>query len=160
MPRYVLSRKVRSLSGAFDISDEHGGECYRVRGKLLSAADKLSLQDTSGRELALIQQRVGLHGLRYEIARSGEVAARVTATAPVRQQMTVETPDGAQVAVTGDILGRKYELARDGSVIAAVSTRWALGGGSFGADIADGEDQVLLLAVVVAIEMIHRHETG
>jgi uncharacterized protein YxjI len=160
MSRYVISRKLRSMSGAFDIRDDSGVECFQVHGKLLSLGDKLSLQDANGQELAFIEQRVAPHHLQYDILRSGQLAARVTATAQVRQRLSVETPDGGVIDVTGDILGREYQLVRAGIPVAAISARWKLGAGSYGADIADTEDQVLILAVLIAIEQVHRHQDG
>jgi uncharacterized protein YxjI len=142
-----------------DIHGEDGTARFRVPGKLVGLADTLSLQDLAGNELALIKQQVGLHALRYEITRPGRPACLLSATSALLQRLTVQPADGTVIDVAGDIFGKEYQLNRGGTVIAAISTRWAPDG-SYGAEVAEAEDQVLILAVLAAIEMLHRHAGG
>jgi uncharacterized protein YxjI len=157
MPRYVVARKLLSLSGAATITEDGTGrECFRVHGNGLSLHTKLSFQDIHGAELAVIEQR-GTASRGYDVQRAGLFAARVRPTSLVHQRVVVEMPDNT-IEAAGDTLGMEYQLARDGTTLATVTTRWTPGGGSCTADIADGENQVLMLAVVVAIEIIHHQE--
>lgn len=161
--RFVLRRKLGSLAGAFTITDDGGGDCFYVHGKLFSLGDKLSFQDAGGRELAFIHQDLDgpTRPPHYSIYRGGQLAATVRQLSHVRQQFEVQTtPDGPAMSVGGDLLGAEYAFTEDGRTVASVSTRWALGGGSYGVDVADGEDVVLVLSVVVAIEMINHHKEG
>lgn len=159
MSRYVITRKLMSLSGAMSIQDEAGQERFRVTGKALSLADQLSLQDLAGQELAFIRQHAGLRP-RYDISRDGQLCCQVRATALIRQRLVAEVTGAPDIEVSGDLLGMEYQLAQAGQPLASASARWALGAGSYGVDIAPGADEILILAIIVAVEDIHRHEQG
>ena len=53
----------------------------------------------------------------------------------------------------GDFLDREYTFTRHGHRIAEVSIRWFSLTDTYGVDIADGEDDVLILAATVVIDL-------
>jgi uncharacterized protein YxjI len=158
MPRYIVARKLSLLNGDFTITDQDTGRgCFRVHGKGL-LNPRLSFHDLAGEEHAFIEQR-GLSQI-YEIHRSGETVARIHPTSAIRRRLAVETQDNGTIYVTGNIAGLEYLLARDGAAVATVSTVSTPVAGAHTADIADTEDQALMLAVVVTIEAIQHQAQG
>lgn len=131
-----------------------------MQGKLLTIGDRLVLRDLAGRELALIEQKPQLGPRpRYEIQREGRLAATVRQAAVVGQRFEVEVPAaGGGLRVAGDFLGNEYVFTRDGHTVATVSRRWTLGD-TYGVEIVAGEDEVLILALMVAIERVHHAES-
>jgi uncharacterized protein YxjI len=163
MSCYVLTRNFWSLGDAFIVREaESGRECFRVNGKALGVGDKLSLEDPEGNEVAFIRQglHLGLQGLSYEISRAGQLAGRVNLSSRLRQNLMIETPDPGHFEAAGDILGMDYQISYDGQQVASVSTQWTLGGGSYGVDVAAGQDPVFILALAITIETIHHQQGG
>jgi uncharacterized protein YxjI len=60
----------------------------------------------------------------------------------------------------GDFLDREYAFERGGSEVARVSKRWFALTDTYGVEIADGEDDVLILASSVVIDMICHSDEG
>jgi uncharacterized protein YxjI len=50
------------------------------------------------------------------------------------------------------VLDHEYEIKRDGDVVASISKKWARVRETYGIEIAQGEEEALLLAVAVAID--------
>jgi len=61
--------------------------------------------------------------------------------------------DGPDLDAEGDFLDHEYEFNRDGNPVAAVSKQWFSWSDTYGVDIAEGEDDILVLASTVVIDM-------
>jgi uncharacterized protein YxjI len=156
--RYVMREKLLAFGDDFQIRDAEGRDAYFVDGRAFSLRDRLSFKDPSGQELASITQKLLAWGRTYEIRRGGEVVA-VVRKAPFtlfRHRFTVDVPGPNDLEAEGDFLAHEYEFRRDGRVIATVSKRWFTLTDTYGIDVADGEDDVLLLASAVVVDMATR----
>jgi uncharacterized protein YxjI len=154
--RYIMKQKLFCWGDDFVIRDEEGRDRFFVDGKAFTLAEQLSFQDTAGRELAYIRQRLLAWGPTYEIYRGGAVAAVVKKELftffKCRFQVDVPGPDDPEA--TGDFLDLEYQFVRRGRPIATVSKRWFALADTYGVEIAAGEDDVLLLAATVVIDMV------
>ncbi|MFL6291089.1 MAG: LURP-one-related/scramblase family protein, partial [Thermoanaerobaculia bacterium] len=60
----------------------------------------------------------------------------------------------------GDFLDHEYTFTRGGEPVAQVSKRWLSIRDSYAIDVAAGEDDVLLLACAVVVDMACHKEEG
>jgi uncharacterized protein YxjI len=152
--RYVLQQKLLSWGDDYYIRDDAGNDVYFVDGKAFTIGDQLSFQDLSGHELAFIRQKVLSWGKTYEISRDGLVVAVVKKElfAFVHHRFTVDVPGPNDLEAEGSFTDHEYELRRGDRVVATVSKRWFSLRDTYGIEIDDGEDQVLLLACAVVID--------
>jgi uncharacterized protein YxjI len=160
--RYVLRQKILSFGDDFTIRDEAGNDVFVVDGKAFSFGDKLSLQDTAGRELAFIKQKLFHLSPTYEIWRDGQLAAVVQRElfSFFHHRFTVDVPGPDDLEAEGDFTDHEYELRRGGRVVAVVSKRWFSWTDTYGIDIADGEDDVLVLASAVVVDLACHPDEG
>jgi len=152
--RYVLKQKLLSWGDDFVIKDEYGNDVFFVDGKAFSIGDKLSFQDMHGNELAFIRQRLLAWGKTYEIFRGGQLAAVVKKElfAFLHHRFMVDVPGPDDLEAEGNFLDREYEFRRGDNVVAVVSKRWFSWTDTYGVEIVDGEDDVLILASAVVID--------
>jgi uncharacterized protein YxjI len=54
----------------------------------------------------------------------------------------------------GNFLDHEYRFTRGGRIVATVSKQWFSWTDTYGVEVADGEDAVLLLASTVVIDMV------
>lgn len=154
--RYVMKQKWLSLAAAFTIKDQNERDCFAVQGKVFSIGDKLTIADMNGQEQAFIKQKVLSWTPTYEIYRGGQVVA------VVRKKMftffnvrfTVEAPAMGNMEAAGDFFSHEYSIVRNGQAAAAVSKQWFAWTDTYGVDIAPGQDDVLMLAIAVVIDMV------
>ena len=159
--RYVMKQKFWSWGDDFRIKDESGQEVFLVDGRAFSWGDKLSFHDANGNELAFIRQKLLSWGPTYEIERAGQLAAVVKKKffTFLRCRFTVDVPGPDDLEAQGDFLDHEYVFERRGQAVAQVSKRWFSWTDTYGIDVASGEDDVLILASAVVIDMVCHQES-
>lgn len=154
--RFLLQEKLIALGNDFHIRDEYGRDVFFVDGRVFSLGDKLSFRDMDGNELAFIRQKLIALRPTYEIYRDGQLAATINKAlfSMFRDRFTIDVPGPDDLEARGNFWDYEYEFTRSGQPIARVSKRWFSFRDTYGIDIADGEDAVLILAAVVVIDQI------
>jgi uncharacterized protein YxjI len=109
-----------------------------------------------GNELAFIRQKLLAWGPTCEIYRDGELAAVVKKSlfTFLHCKFTVNVRGPDDLEAEGDFLDHEYCFGRGGRTVAAVSKRWFSWTDTYGVKIADGEDDVLILASTVVIDTV------
>ena len=159
--RYVLRQKFWSLGDDFTIRDAEGQDVFFVDGRAFSWGDKLSFQDMQRNELAFIRQKLLSWGPTYEIAREGRLVAVVKKKlfTLLRCRFTVDVPGPDDLEARGSFLDHEYTFERHGQVVAQVSKKWFSWTDTYGVNINDGEDSVLILVSAVVIDLICHQES-
>jgi uncharacterized protein YxjI len=158
--RYVLRQKMFSFGDDFTIRDESGRDVYIVDGRAFSIGEKLSFRDMAGNELVYIREKLLSFGPAYELYRNGELAAVVKKKllTLLRAKFSVDVPGPNDLEATGNFLDREYSFERGGRKVAEVSKRWFSWTDTYGVDVVEGEDDILILASAVVIDMICHDE--
>jgi uncharacterized protein YxjI len=154
--RYVMKQKLFSWGDDFVIKNEAGEDVFFVDGRAFSIGNKLSFQDMSGNELAFIRQKLLSWGPTYEITRGGQLLAVVKKQlfTLFRCKFTVDVPGPDDLEAQGSFMDMEYHFDRGGRQVAEVSKRWFSWRDTYGVDIAAGEDDSLILAATVVIDMV------
>jgi uncharacterized protein YxjI len=141
--RYQIVQDKLFGKGMFSITDDSGAVRFEVSGRR-------SLCDPQGAELLAIRRHP--LGRQVDIVGSGQLVASVHVKGlGMAEDYNVDGPSG-QLSAAGDFGGRNYTLTvPSGSVIAMVSAQPGFRE-RFNAETAAGQDDVLLLAVILAIE--------
>jgi len=95
-------------------------------------------------------------GPTYEIYRDGQLAAVVKKHlfTLFRCAFTVDVPGPDDIEAQGSFTDMEYTFTRGTEQVAEVSKRWFTFADTYGVDIAEGEDDVLILASTVVIDMV------
>jgi uncharacterized protein YxjI len=153
--RYVMRQKLLSWGDDFVIRDDDGQDAFFVDGKVFTLGHQLSFQDMEGNELAYIRQKLLAWGPTYEIYRDGQLQAIVKKSlfTLIHCRFSVDVPGPDDLEARGNFTDHEYEFERDGRTVAVVSKRWFSWTDTYGVEIADGEDDILILAATVVIDM-------
>jgi len=158
--RYVMKQRLFSLGDKYNVTDAEGKDVYYVEGRLLSFGKNLSFQDMEQRELAHIQQKLLNWGPTYEITHDGELVAVVK-----KELFTffhcvfhVDEPGHDALTAEGNFNDHEYVFTRGGRQVASVSKQWFTLADTYGVEVDEQEDPVLILACTVVIdECCHEH---
>jgi len=153
--RYIMKQKLFSWGDDFIIKDESGRDVFFVDGKAFSFGNQLSFQDLIGNELVFIKQRLLSWGPTYEIYRGDQLNAVIKKELFTffKCRFIVDVPGPDDLEAEGDFLDHEYEFSRDGNPVATVSKEWFSWSDTYGVDIAEDEDDILILASTVVIDM-------
>jgi uncharacterized protein YxjI len=158
-----MRQKMISLGEDFTIEDGDGNPAYEVDGKVMTLRETFELKDLKGNVVATIRGKLVSIRQKMDILRDDAVAATVTKAlfSPFRDKFHVEVADGDDLTIDGSILDHEYTIERGGDAVAQVSKRWFSFTDTYGIDIADGQDDALILAIAVALdEMAHDPDEG
>ena len=94
------------------------------------------------------------------IERRGDVVATVhkALISPLRERHKIELDGGGELEAHGNIVDHEYEIERDGRTIAEISKRWLRVRDTYGIEIAQGEDEALVLAAAVCIDQMSHED--
>ena len=142
-----------TLRTKFDITDSEGCERYHVVGELFSMTRKLHIYDSNGTEVALIRRALMEFMPKFIIEKNGRKSACI------KKKFTLMKPvyevEGKGWRVQGDTWAHNYVIVNNGGgVIASIHKVWMSWGDSFELDLNSPQDEVDLLAVILAIDMV------
>ncbi len=161
--RYLIREKLFSFGDDFWIQDASGRDVYRVDGRAFTLLrEKLVFEDAAGRELGFLREKFVSLRKAYEIHRDGRHVATVRNDLfnLFRCRFTVDVPGPDDYEAQGSFLDHEYTFSRQGRTVATVSKKWFTFRDTYAVDIADGEDDVLLLASAVVIDQICHDQDG
>lgn len=155
---YVIREKFFGFGQDSDITDENGRPVLRVDGKALR--DRLVLRDLDGREVAGVKRKLVALRPTYEIEIDGRDAATVRKKlfTPFVDRYTVDIPGPDDLELVGDLFDHDYTVRRGGTVVATVSKAFLTMRDTYAVDIAGGEDELLILASVLALDLAEDRE--
>jgi uncharacterized protein YxjI len=157
---YVIREKLFSIGDDFDITDDSGRVAYHVDGKALSMRNRLVIEDPQGNEVAAVVRHLVALRPTYAVSVGGQKAADVRKHffTPFGERFTIDIPGPGDLEIRGHLLDHEFTIERDGEVVATVSKRWFSLRDTYGVDVADGEDDLLVLASVLAVDLAMARE--
>ncbi|MCW2906197.1 MAG: hypothetical protein JWL68_986 [Actinomycetia bacterium] len=157
--RYAVQEKLFSIGDDFWITDEHGDKAFLVDGKVLRLRPTLEIRDAERRVLLTVRKKLIAVHETMEIEQGGELVATVRKAliSPLHHRSAVDLADGSRLEVAGNILDKEFEITAGGQVLARISRAWFRIRDTYGVDVAPGQDDVLVLAIAVALDRIHHN---
>ncbi len=147
-----MKQKVFSWVARFTIRDDAGNDRYAVEGEFLSLGRRLHLLDAGGNEAAYIEQKLLTFLPRFLVYRGGVAVAEIVREFTLfRPSYRIEGPDWT---VDGDFFAHDYAILQGGRTIASITKEWFAWGDSYRLDVAPDADEVLAVAVVLAIDAV------
>jgi len=157
---YLIRERFLHLGEDSDITDEDGRLVLRVDGKVLSLRDRLVIEDPSGRRVAQVHRRLVALRPTYQIEIDGKSAAEVKKHlfTPFHDKFTIDVPGPDDLEMSGSLFEHEFTVTRGGQVVATVSKKWFRVRDTYAVDIAEGEDHLLILAAVLALDLAEDRE--
>jgi uncharacterized protein YxjI len=159
--RYKIRQKMFSIGDDFWIENQEGQRVFKVDGKALRLRKTLIFEDMGGNKLAKIQERLltfkdtmvveDADGNQMAVIKKGLIA-------PLGDHWTVKVRGGPDLDVQGNILDLEYSIMQRRNKIAEVSKKWLSLTDTYGVEVDDGQNDILILAVAIAIDMMSHDE--
>jgi uncharacterized protein YxjI len=159
--RYKIRQNLISIGDDFWIENEAGVRVFKVDGKVLRIRKTLVFEDTKGKKLAQIQQRLLAikDTMAIEDANGKEIATvKKALLTPLRDKWNVKVKRGDDLVVQGNILDFEYSIKAGGKKVAEISKKIFRLTDTYGVEIEDGQNDILILSVAVAVDMMAHGE--
>ena len=158
--RYVIRERFFRLGEDSDITDETGRPVFQVDGKVMTLRDRLVIRDMAGQEVATVHRKLLAFRPTYEITVAGREAASVRKHffTPFRDSFTIDVPGPDDLEMTGSLLDHDFTVRRGDQTVATVSKHWLTIRDAYSVEVAPGEDDLLILASVLALDLAEDRE--
>lgn len=152
---YVIRERMFRLGEDSDITDEAGRPVLHVDGKAMSLRNRLIVRDPAGREVAQVHRKLAALRPTYEITVGGADVAEVRKHlfTAFRERLTIDVRGAGDMEINGDLLDHEFTIRRGGQRVATISKRWLTVTTSYAVDVAPGEDDMVILASVLALDL-------
>lgn len=158
--RYVIRERFFALGEDSDITDEAGQPVLMVDGKVFSLRGLMVVMDMAGNEVARIERRLMSLMATYEITLAdGQTAVlrRVPFT-PFHERYTLDVSSGDELELAGNLTNHEFTIARGEAPVAFISKAWVSLTETYGVEVAPGENDLLMLTVVLALDVAQDRE--
>ena len=156
--KLYIKEKVFSWGDKFTVKDEYGNDKYFVQGEVFSWGKKLHVYDMTGNEVAFIKQEVWSFLPRFY------VFCNNVQVAEIKKEFSFIFPKYSVAGLSWEIEGRfmahDYEIKKGSRTIVSISKEWMTWGDSYELDIANPEDEIVALAVVLTIDCVTESNSG
>jgi len=159
--RYKIRQKLISIGDDFWIENASGQKVYKVDGKALRIRKTLEFEDAHGKKLAQIKERLlAIKDTMVIEDPNGKDIATVKKAliSPLRDKWNVNVKGGDDLVVQGNILDLEYDIKQGRKKVAEVSKKWFTITDTYGVEIEEGQNDILILAIAVAIDMMAHDE--
>src|SRR5512138_4013008 len=159
--RYKIRQNLISIGDDFWIEDHEGKRVYKVDGKVFRIRKTLLFEDLNGKTLCTIKER--LLTIRDTMTITGpdgkELAViKKALIAPLRDRWSVNVKDGPDLDVQGNIFDYEYSIKQGWNKVAEISKKWFSLTDTYGVEIDPGQNDILTLAVAIAIDLMAHDE--
>jgi uncharacterized protein YxjI len=125
---------VRLVKESLKFRDMQGNLLYKLDEKVLRIRESFNILDPNG-----------------------QVAARVhnAIVDPLRERFMIDLPGGENMMTRGKVIWAQYDILRGGQAVGKISKQFSwIGRDQYVVDVMQGEDDCLLLAITVVIDMM------
>jgi uncharacterized protein YxjI len=155
MKMYVIRERMFRMGEDSDITNEARQPVVHVDGKVMSLQDRIVRRDAVGREVGKVHRRLAALRPACEITIDGKDVAEVRKHlfTAFGDRFTIDVHRASDMEINGDLLSDEFTIERDGQTGATISKRWLTVTTSCTVEVAPGEDDVLILASVLALDL-------
>ena len=151
--RYTIKEKNWTFNSRFYINDVEGNPLYEVKGRTFTTRGALDILNPNGEIVAQIFKRRMALNSTYEIKRPHHDSATMKLHFGFfKIRFTISIPQLAPIEVKGHLMKYQYAFTRGQKTLASVAkTKWAWAD-TYGIEIAEDEDDLLILCAVVVLD--------
>ena len=150
--KLYIKQKVFSWGDKFTVKDEAGQDRYYVEGEIFTFGKKLHVYDRNGREVAFIKQELWSWMPRFYVFQGDRQIAEI------KKEFTFLFPkysiSGLGWEISGSFWAHDYEITQNGYPIVTIRKEWMTWGDSYELNIANTQDEIVALAVVLTIDCV------
>ncbi|ETY73373.1 LURP-one-related/scramblase family protein [Lactiplantibacillus fabifermentans] len=158
MRHLYLNQKILAVRDKFAVLDDQEQPVYQVAGSLFRIPKQFEITDTSGRVVGTVTKKVVALMPRFDL----NIDRRTVVT--IQKKVTFFKPRyeliAAGLTVQGDFWDMNFEVVRDGVVVGSVAKRWFSIGDKYEISIANDDDELIMVGLVVAIDYVKRLEAA
>jgi uncharacterized protein YxjI len=159
--KYKVKQDLLNLTGDYHITDDKDKAVFLVDAALISVRKSLVFKDAKGNEVCSIKEPMmtAADDLTIQDA-DGKPVATARRKGRNETKYSVTFRRGPEIEVDGDVPGKDYKIRIEDETVADVNKGVFTMADSYGVEVDHGEDDALVLAAVVALDILSSEGKG
>jgi uncharacterized protein YxjI len=156
--RYLMRQRLFAFGQDFFINNAAGQPCFKIDGKVRLVKESLKFRDMQGNLLYKLDEKVLRIRESFDILNANDQLVAKVHNAiidPLRERFTIEITGGENMITMGKVIWAQYDIMRGQRQVAKISKQFSwIGRDQYVVDVVQGEDDCLILAITVVIDMM------
>lgn len=149
--KMYLKQQVLTIPEKFYVKDKDGKNIYTVKREIWSFGKKFHIYNTNSDEICFLKQKVWSLMSRYDVLINGKKETEIKRVFNFLKPKYVV--NGKDREISGDFWAHNYLITQNDTIIAKIRKHWlSFWGDSYELDIQESQNELLTLAVVLAID--------
>jgi uncharacterized protein YxjI len=132
-----VDEKVLRLRDTLVFEDRQGKKLCQIQERWLPIKETMEIEDPDGKQIAVVKKAL---------------------IAPLRDKWDVKVKGSPDLDVQGNIFDLEYKIKQGRKKVAEISKKWFRLTDTYGVEIESGQNDILILAIAVAIDMMAHDE--
>src|SRR5215217_7492841 len=139
-----MAVSVRGMATARTAESRGGGPMYLIRERFFRLGEDSDITDEHGRPVLHVDGKV--------------LSLRKRLFTPFGDRFTIDVPGPDDMEMTGDLFDHEFTIRRGDQTVATISKQWFSMRDTYAVDVAAGQDDLLILASVLALDLAEDQE--
>ena len=160
MKRFYVKERLFAIGAKFDIYDENDNKIFIAEGDRFDIGKNISLYDLNNRKLLYMRQQIRLGTHKY-IAYDENMKEIATIKKEFMiPEYNITGTVGIMNMDSASILGRNYEIKRNGIIIGKINKELTLGRDRYFLEVIDESYTTFFIGLLVMIDMVKFHKNN
>ncbi|MBD7913869.1 LURP-one-related family protein [Clostridium sp. Sa3CUN1] len=160
MKRFYVKERLFAIGAKFDIYDENDNKIFIAEGDRFDIGKNISLYDLNNRKLLYMRQQIRLGTHKY-IAYDENMKEIATIKKEFMiPEYNITGTVGIMNMDSSSILGRNYEIKRNGIIIGKINKELTLGRDRYFLEVIDESYTTFFIGLLVMIDMVKFHKNN
>lgn len=160
MRKFYIKERLFALGAKFDVYDEQGNNIFISEADKFDIGKNISIYDSNNRKVLYMRQQVRLGSHKY-IAYDQDMREIAT----IKKELMVPEYNitgsvGIMNMSSSSILGRNYEIKKDGITLGIISKEFSFGRDRYFLEVIDENYTVFFVGLLIMIDMVRFHNNN
>ncbi|MGN0027986.1 MAG: LURP-one-related/scramblase family protein [Clostridium sp.] len=160
MRKFYIKERLFALGAKFDVYDEQGNNIFISEADKFDIGKNISIYDSNNRKVLYMRQQVRIGSHKY-IAYDEDMREIAT----IKKELMVPEYNitgsvGIMNMSSSSILGRNYEIEKDGITLGTISKEFSFGRDRYFLEVIDENYTVFFVGLLIMIDMIKFHNNN
>lgn len=160
MRKFYIKERLFALGAKFDVYDEQGNNIFISEADKFDIGKNISIYDANNRKVLYMRQQVRIGSHKY-IAYDQDMREIAT----IKKELMVPEYNitgsvGIMNMSSSSILGRNYEIKKDGITLGTISKEFSFGRDRYFLEVIDENYTVFFVGLLIMIDMVKFHNNN
>ncbi|MCF0147426.1 MAG: LURP-one-related family protein [Clostridium sp.] len=160
MRKFYIKERLFAIGAKFDVYDEQGNNVFISEADKFDIGKNINIYDSNNRKVLYMRQQIRLGSHKY-IAYDKNMREIATIKKEfMTPEYNITGSVGVMSMIGSSILGRNYEIKKDGITLGRISKEFTFGRDRYFLEVIDENYTLFFIGLLIMVDMIRFHNNN